>query len=241
MKPQTHSLPEEHSLVVHGVERSYLVYHPEKTPGSIVLVCHGNGGTALGFATKYRLHTHLTGSITIYIQGIPGIGGGFDPKGLKNGWQRKAGDGADRDLHFIDALVPHLRMTYPELKDELFAFGHSNGGRFVYLLWSMRAEYFKGFIINAHQGVDLLSMALARRAMVITGSQDKVVNNANQLKSAEMIKQLLEADEAKVINEQLTVYTNTHSGYFLYHYIHPGGHDVPKSALPFVAEFISKQ
>jgi polyhydroxybutyrate depolymerase len=240
MKQKTNILPEERSMIVQGVERQILVYKPEQIASNIVLVFHGNGGTALGFANKYHLHNHLTESITIYIQGIPGIGGGFDPKGLKNGWQRKVGDGADRDLHFIDVLVPQLRLDYPDLKEKIFAFGHSNGGRFVYLLWSMRAEYFKGFIINAHQGVDLLTLALARRAMVLTGKQDKVVNNANQLKSAEMVKEILQIDESRIINEQLTVYSNSHSGYFLYHYIHPGGHDVPKSALPFVDDFLLK-
>jgi len=232
---------EEKSFMVLGVERQFLVYNPVHTATNIVLVFHGNGGTALGFANKYHIHNHLTESITVYIQGIPGIGGGFDPKGLKNGWQRKAGDGGDRDLHFMDVLIPQLRLSYPGLKESIFAFGHSNGGRFVYLLWSLRAEYFKGFIINAHQGVDLLALALARKCMVITGSQDKVVNNANQLKSADMIKQILETDESKVVNEQLTIYTNSHSEYFLYHYIHGGGHDVPKSALPFVNEFMLKR
>lgn len=240
MKQKSTVLPEEKSLIINGVERPYLVYNPEHPASNIVLVFHGNGGTALGFANKYHLHDHLTESITIYIQGIPGIGGGFDPKGLKNGWQRKAGDGNDRDIHFMDALIPQLRLNHPGLKDNIFAFGHSNGGRFVYLLWSLRAEYFKGFIINAHQGVDLLPLVLARCAMVLTGRQDKVVNNANQLKSAELIKQLLETDTSKTINEQLTIYSNSHSGYFLYHYIHPGGHDVPKSALPFVEDFILK-
>lgn len=240
MKQKSNILPEEKSMIVQGVERQFLVYRPEQIASNIVLVFHGNGGTAIGFANKYHLHNHLTESITIYIQGIPGIGGGFDPKGLKNGWQRKAGDGADRDVHFIDVLVPHLRLEYPDLKEKIFAFGHSNGGRFVYLLWSLRAEYFKGFIINAHQGVDILALALARRAMVLTGKQDKVVNNTNQLKSAEMIKEILQIDETRIINEQLTVYTNSRSDYFLYHYIHPGGHDVPKSALPYVDDFILK-
>lgn len=237
-KAKSNSIPEEQSITVNGVERQFLVYQPEGKAKNIVLIFHGNGGTALGFATKYRIHDVLTESITIYIQGIPGIGGGFDPKGLKNGWQRKAGDGDDRDIHFIDALIPYLAKKYPESKDRIFAFGHSNGGRFVYLLLSLRPHYFNGFVINAHQGTDLLSEAKTNQVMILTGAQDKVVNNANQLKSAELIKQLFSADETEVISDQLSIYSNKASGKKLHHYIHPGGHDVPKTALPFIVEFI---
>lgn len=227
------------SIRIADVQREYLLCIPEQAPAGIVLVFHGNGGTAEGFSNKYHLQKAFPDFIVVYIQGIPGIGGGFDPKGLKNGWQRKAGEGEDRDLRLIDVLVPELLREWPFLHDRIFAFGHSNGGRFVYLLWNQRPSLFRGFIINAHQGTDLLNQALPKNAMVLTGEKDRVVNNANQLKSAEMIRIRLETDQEKKINDQLTIYSNSSTGLCLYHYIHAGGHDLPKTAVPFIGKFLS--
>jgi len=228
-----------HTFEVNGTTRSYLSNDEVPTPKYIVIVFHGNGGTAEGFAKKYVLQNIFSEGLIVYLQGIPGIGGGFDPKGLKNGWQRKKGDGDDRDLYAIDMLVKHLKSTYPKLKDKIYAMGHSNGGRFTYLLWSERAGLFNGFIINAHQGVDLLGAELEpRSAMIITGRQDRVVNNANQLKSADLVQSLLQCDSHEIINDELTIYRNIKTGLRLHHYIHLGGHDLPKPALKFIAAFL---
>lgn len=229
---------ETHAFTAAGKDRTYLQFVPA-SPENIILVFHGNGGTADGFAKKYVLEKYCSRSVVIYMEGIPGIGGGFDPKGLKNGWQRKKGDGEDRDLFAIDELVGILKKDFPKLKDRIYAMGHSNGGRFTYLLWSERPDAFKGFIINAHQGVDLLEAGLQpKSAMIITGKQDRVVNHVNQLKSAELIKQLIQFNHTQPVNDELTIYSNTKTKLHLNHFIHPGGHDVPKPALPFVANFI---
>lgn len=230
-----------HGFEAAGKERTYWSNEPASPPQFILIVFHGNGGTAEGFANKYMLHGMMPEGLIVYLQGIPGIGGGFDPKGLKNGWQRKKGDGDDRDLYAIDVLIKDLIAQYPDLKDKIFALGHSNGGRFTYLLWSQRPALFKGFIINAHQGVDLIEAGIEpRSAMVITGRQDKVVNNANQLKSAELVKTLLQCDQSRVVNGELTIYSSKLNALSLYHYIHIGGHDLPKPALKFVQTFIEQ-
>lgn len=227
-----------HSFFVNEVERSYIKSEPTD-PKNIVIVFHGNGGTADGFQKKYVLEKYFTHSIVIYLQGIPGIGGGFDPKGLKNGWQRKSGDGNDRDLKAIDVLVPALVREYPELRNQVYAMGHSNGGRFVYLLWNQRPDLFKGFIINAHQGVDLLENSVpAKSAFICTGIQDKVVNNANQMKSVDLIKGALHFQDIEKKSDQLTVYTGIGKSIRLFHFIHAGGHDLPKTGLPWINEFL---
>ena len=231
-----------HTFEVNGKERTYLSNETPESPSFILIVFHGNGGTADGFAKKYAIHSLMPDGLIIYLQGIPGIGGGFDPKGLKNGWQRKKGDGEDRDLNAIDVLVNDLINKYPSLKNNVFAMGHSNGGRFTYLLWSERASLFKGFIINAHQGIDLIEAGIhPKSGMIITGRQDKVVNNVNQLKSAELIKALLKCDQSEVINDELTKYSSSKNDYTLYHYIHLGGHDLAKPALKYVAEFLGQE
>ncbi|MEO5583519.1 MAG: hypothetical protein ABIR66_12575 [Saprospiraceae bacterium] len=241
MKKNEVQVLHEHIFNVHGKTRTYLSTEPAVDPRFALIVFHGNGGSAEGFAKKYPLHGSMPDGLIIYFQGIPGIGGGFDPKGLKNGWQRKKGDGEDRDLFAIDVLVKEIISKYPRLKDHFYAMGHSNGGRFTYLLWSERASLFNGFIINAHQGVDLIEKGIElRTSMIITGRQDRVVNNANQFKSVELIKNILQPDNTKSINEVLTIYSNNKSGLRLHHYIHGGGHDLPKTALPFVADFLNK-
>ena len=227
-----------HSFYVNGAERNYIKVEP-LNPINIVIVFHGNGGTAEGFQKKYTLEKVFTQSILVYFQGIPGIGGGFDPKGLKNGWQRKTGDGDDRDLKAIDILIKELPKEYPGLQNQIYAMGHSNGGRFTYLLWNQRPELFKGFVINAHQATDLFEKSIPpKSAFISTGSQDKVVNNANQMKSATMVIDALTLSNIVNKTDQLTVYRNTNKQIRLYHYIHSGGHDLPKAALPYINEFL---
>jgi len=229
-----------HSFLVNGTERNYIKAEPFD-PKNIVFVFHGNGGTADGFKKKYVLEKVFTRSVVIYLQGIPGIGGGFDPKGLKNGWQRKSGDGDDRDLKAIDILLPIVLKEYPDLKNQIYAMGHSNGGRFVYLLWNQRPALFNGFIINAHQGVDLLEQSVPpKSAFICTGSQDKVVNNSNQMKSVAIIKEALLLQSIENKTDQLTVYTDKGKSISLFHYIHAGGHDLPKLVLPWINEFLIK-
>lgn len=166
------------SFEVNGVGRVYLSNTPLEPPIFILIVFHGNGGTPECSAKKYPLHAVLKEGLIVYLQRILIIGGGFDPKGLKNSWQRKKGDGDDRDLYVIDALVKELVTTYPQLKDRIYAMGHNNGGRFTYLHWSERSSLFMGFIINAHQGVDLIEAGIEPgSAMILTGRQDRVVHN----------------------------------------------------------------
>lgn len=238
MKNSDLPIPTLHSFTLNGVERNYLKAAASDAK-NIVIVFHGNGGTAEGFQKKYVLEKHFTSSIVIYLQGIPGIGGGFDPKGLKNGWQRKQGDGDDRDIKAIEILINLLAKEYPNLKNHIWAMGHSNGARFTYLLWHLKTDLFEGFIINAHQGVDLLEQQVnAKPAFVCTGKQDKVVNNANQLKSVEIIKNQLQLTTINKTSEELTVYSNG-KGDKVAHYIHAGGHDLPKSVLSYMNEFMN--
>ncbi len=226
------------SILVNGVERIYL-QSDTPHPKYAVIVFHGNGGTAEGFAKKYGIEKTLDNALVIYLQGIPGIGGGFDPKGLKNGWQRKKGDGDDRDLYALDALVHKISIEFPFLENKIYAMGHSNGGRLTYLLWNQRPDLFAGFIVNAHQGVDLLEQTvIPKNAFIITGKQDRVVNNANQMKSVDIIKSTLNLHEKNLINDELTIYSDKAKSLNLGHYIHPGGHDLPKTALKFLKEYL---
>lgn len=226
-----------HSFQVNGTERNY-IKAINGNPSKIIIVFHGNGGSADGFQKKYTLEKYFTDSILIYLQGIPGIAGGFDRQGLKNGWQRKKGDGDDRDLKAMEILISALKKEYPTLKGDIWAMGHSNGGRFTYLLWNQMSDLFKGFIINAHQGVDLLETSVPQKlAFIITGKQDKVVNNANQMKSVDIICKTLELDQVDSQSDELKIYSNDQGGK-VGHYIHGGGHDLPKSVLGVVNEFL---
>lgn len=237
MKKEKISIPiTPGSFDVQGVERNYLLAENESAD-SIILVFHGNGGTADGFAKKYALEKVFIHSHIIYLQGIPGIGGGFDPKGLKNGWQRKKGDGNDRDLIAIDILIKLLTTKYPELKNKIYAMGHSNGGRFAYLLWQQRPEHFAGFIINAHQATDLFTEVLTpKSAFISTGKKDNVVNNANQFKTVDIVKSKLDLRAANVIDDALHIYNQPGTAIKLVHFIHEGGHDLPKTALRMIQE-----
>ena len=65
----------ERSIVVNGVERSFLVYRPTRvvlTPAPLVIVVHGLGNTAHGVAQQshFDLQAEKSGFIAIFPQGL---------------------------------------------------------------------------------------------------------------------------------------------------------------------------
>src|SRR5947209_18506022 len=91
--------PRQLTIKVDGIERHALVFAPGSNTANkipLLLVFHGHGGSANGFAQHGALHKAWPEALVVYPQGIP-ISTGVDPKGLKPGWQRKRGEVGNRD------------------------------------------------------------------------------------------------------------------------------------------------
>src|SRR5260370_8326604 len=81
-------------------------------------------------------------AIVVYPQGLPTPGIIMDPKGERPGWQREPGQEHDRDLKFVDAILPKLREKYSVDPFRIYATGFSTGRIFPYLLLSPRPTPF---------------------------------------------------------------------------------------------------
>lgn len=98
----------------------------------LLLAYHGLGGSAEGFAENSHFDELWPEAIRVYPQGVFRV---FPRPGFRgDGWQIRAGELADRDLRFFDALLSWLAERYCIEPRAVFATGFSNGGFFSNLL-----------------------------------------------------------------------------------------------------------
>ena len=145
---QAQAEPQTLALQVEGVQRTALVYAPESSrskPAPLVFCWHGHGGGSRQAALSFQMHRNWPGAISVYPQGLP-TSTKNDPDGARNGWQITSnGPLGGRDLKFFDALFARLQKDYRVDLDRVYCMGHSNGGRFTYVLWQARGDVFAAF------------------------------------------------------------------------------------------------
>jgi polyhydroxybutyrate depolymerase len=117
------------SLRVDGVERSYFLYvpagHHRSASPALVLVFHGAGGRAQGFArhTGFSAVAEREGFIVAY------------PQGLERRWNDGRGNGTPHDdVGFVRALLDTLQRELGIDPHRIYATGISNGAMFSYRL-----------------------------------------------------------------------------------------------------------
>jgi len=149
------------TFTIAGVERQAIVYANSKPTGGagapVVFVFHGHGGNAQNAARRFRIHELWPEAVVIYMQGIPGVQGITDPEGTRNGWQKNPGELGDRDLKFFDAALELAQKKYKADPNRVYVLGHSNGGRFVNLLWNMRGDKIAALCSAAGPGGRLIA------------------------------------------------------------------------------------
>lgn len=228
------------TFMVEGVERQALVFENSvKAPAAgapLVLVFHGHGGNARAAARKFRFHELWPEAVVAYMQGQPGVVGITDAEGRRNGWQKSPGELNDRDVKFVDAALAQLAKQYKIDPARIYAMGHSNGARFVNVLWNMRGDKFAAFASAAAQGGTLLKGVKPKPVFLLAGERDPIVPFQGQMLSVNYIRRLFEIDPQKTV-------TAGHASYEygkqseLVAYLHPGGHEVPDAALPLMVKF----
>jgi polyhydroxybutyrate depolymerase len=236
--------PVNQSFIVDGLRRTALIYPnavpAPKTGAPLLLVFHGHGGRVRGTARRFNLQGLWPEAVVAYLQGLPGVVGITDAEGKLPGWQKNPGELSDRDVKFVDAALDQIQKQYKTDPNRVYALGHSNGARFVNVLWKMRAEKFAAFCSAAGQGGLMLRGATPKPIFIIAGEKDQLVPYRGQLLSVELIRRLLETDSSKAKTEGYLRTEPGINGTELMTYLHPGGHEFPQAALPLAVRFFKR-
>ncbi|MGV3613806.1 MAG: alpha/beta hydrolase family esterase [Fimbriimonas sp.] len=228
------------TIRVDGVEREALVCASNSAkPAPLVFAFHGYGGNMRRAAANFRLHEHWPEAVVVYLQGLPSLNP-RDPANQRPGWDVMRAQNDNRDVRFVDALLADLKKDYKIDEKRVFAMGHSNGGRFGYLLWGQRGDTFRAFSMCGSNSVGFEDRLKPKSAFLIGGLGDATVPIANQRRTAAFLMDLLKVDPAPARSSE---------GYKLYKgagnlelatYFHSGGHEYPADAGKMVVDFFRR-
>lgn len=229
-----------------GLTREALVYAPvgaAKKASPLVFAFHGHGGNMVNSSRSFAIHLSWPEALVVYPQGIPTPGRLTDPEGKKSGWQSQAGDQQDRDLAFFDVLLEKLQADYAVDSKRVYSTGHSNGGGFTYLLWAMRGEQLAAVApsgaARARSG-NAAALLKPKPAMHLAGADDPLVKFAWQEASMKAIRQINGCEELGTPWDEHSMLYTSSSGTPFVSYIHPGGHEFPRQAVPQIVRFFQE-
>lgn len=234
---------EKKTWTVDGVERTALVHVPKDAEKSeaglpLVFVFHGHGGGSKHVATRFALHQAWPEAICVYPQGLPTAVPKIDPEGKLPGWQKYIGDQADRDLKLFDAMLETLKKEQKVDAKRIYSAGHSNGAFFSYTLAAARGEQLAAIApIAGTMNLRDLPQYKPTPIFHVAGETDPIVKFAAQERSLEQARKLNGCEaEGKKEGEFCTRYASE-KGAVVVTYIHQGGHEIPREAVPKIAEF----
>jgi polyhydroxybutyrate depolymerase len=226
-------------LKIEDTARTALVYAPaaaKEKAVPVVFVFHGHGGSMLNAARSFAMHRHWPEAIAVYPQGLPTPGKLTDPEGKRAGWQSAAGVQGDRDFKFFDALLTKLKTNYKVDEKRLYCTGHSNGGQFTYLLWAERGDQFAAFAPSAAV-MNRPRELKPKPAMHLAGEKDELVKYRWQTAMMQAVRRRNGCDATGAAwGEHSTLYASK-AGTPVVTYIHPGGHEFPREAVPQMVKF----
>lgn len=229
--------PEVKTIKVDGVEREALISAPSSTTAApLVLAFHGYGGNMRKAESTFRLHEAWPEAVVVYMQGLP-TKKPNDPENPRPGWDVMNPPPGNRDVKFVDALLADLKKSYKIDEKQVFAMGHSNGGRFCYLLWAERPDVFRAFSICGSNSVGFDTLLKPKSAFLIGGANDTTVPFANQQKTASFLMDLLKVDPAPVSSSGDYKSYKAPANLQFATYFHSGGHEYPADAGKMVADF----
>jgi polyhydroxybutyrate depolymerase len=191
-------------------------------------------------ARMFRYETLWPEAIVVYPQGLNTPGLLSDPDGQRPGWQHSPGNQSDRDLKFLDAMLSSLKEDYRVDTKRLYATGHSNGGAFTYLLWTVRGDLFAAVAPCAAAMRDVTTPAKPKPVLHLAGEEDPTVKFEWQKRTMERLRRLNECDEGKPWEKYCTRYESKISAPVVT-YIHPGKHEYPREASAVIVKFFKEQ
>ena len=232
--------PEFQNFDVNGLKRGAIVVAPDsKKAAPLVFVFHGHGGNMLQAKRSFGIDKLWPEAIVVYPQGLP-TKGRTDPEGKKNGWQQQKGEYDDRDLAFFDVMLATLNKEHKIDRKRVYVTGHSNGGRFTYLLWAQRGDTFAAVAPSGSPATGLIRDLKPLSAFFIAGENDQLVSFASQRFSINAIRPILKTDESKAKTNGLVHIEPGPGGIELGTYFYPGTHTYPQEAAVKTVEFFKR-
>jgi polyhydroxybutyrate depolymerase len=233
--------PNVETFNVGGVQRQAIVAVPtdNSKPAPLVFVFHGHGGSMRSSSRGFQIERLWPEAIVVYPDGLPSKGM-TDPQGLKQGWQQSAGDSSGRDLAFFDTMLSTMKKEHRVDAKRIYTMGHSNGGRFTYLLWAERGDTFAAVAPSASPAIGLVTKFNPLPAFVVAGEKDQIVPFASQQLSIDAIRRLLKTDASKAKVDGFCHLESGLNGLELGTYIFPGPHSFPPAAVPMVVDFFKR-
>lgn len=232
------------TFLVNGQERQALIFEPqiksEKTP--ILFVFHGHGGNMNFAAKRINFQDYYKEAVVVFMQGLPGRKVPIiDPTGTKNGWQINPGEQENRDILFFDEVLKQLSNEGTIDKQKIFLVGHSNGARFVNVLWKERGEKITAIITVSAQGGMMIREAKPISVWMSMGKKDSIVPFKNQEMSIPIVENILHTDKNKAKTEDDITYYPGIKNTELAVEIRNEGHEFPQKSIVKMVEFLKRQ
>ncbi|HVT13725.1 MAG TPA: dienelactone hydrolase family protein [Fimbriimonadaceae bacterium] len=226
---------------INGVQREAMVVAPTSGsgPAPLVFVFHGHGGNMRNARRTMTVDRLWPQAIVVYPQGLPSKGK-TDPQGVRNGWQQNPKDADGRDLAFFDAMLASMKKEFKVDSKRVYVTGHSNGGRFTYLLWAERGDTFAAVAPCSSPAIGLIRNLKPKPAFITAGEQDKIVSFQSQEFSINAVRRILQTDPAKAKKNGYTTLEPGPNGMELGTYIFPGPHSYPSDAVAQAVEFFKR-
>lgn len=233
----------ERTYTIEGISRKCIVYEPqqktEKAP--VVFVFHGHGGTMKHASKVMNFQDEFPEAVVIFMQGIPGTSGYVvDKEGLLSGWQMFPNDSGNRDVLFFDNILKDVQKNYEIDEQKIYLVGHSNGARFVNVLWKERGDQLAGIISVAAQGGFMIKGAQPISVWMSLGKNDPLVSYDFQKKSIPMVMKNLEIDSTKVQTKgDLKIYKGAKNTELIVEE-RDAGHEFPQKSIPEMVAFMKR-
>ena len=241
---QALAVPVTRKYQVDGVERTAIIFPGSKArtaTSPVVLAFHGFGGTAAHMAERMaKLQKAWPEATVVYPQGLPVASSGL--KRTAPGWQKAPGVDKDRDVHFIDTLLPDLIARYKVDERRIYVTGMSNGALFTFLLLTVRPEKFAAFAPVAGACGFVRTATVPRPVIMINGTQDTLVRFSWAEGTRDILRRLNGCGENTVEwAPGYHSYQPCTSGQPLIFHAFDGGHSWPPDATTHIVQFFKEQ
>jgi len=226
--------PDTIHIDVHGVDRVAYAFAPSQPSTAkppMIFMFHGHGGSAQTCMQRFYMEKRWPEAVVVYCDGLPVSTAGGDGKG----WVLEP-TANNRDIQFFDALLPKVLDQYHGDPKRVFAWGFSNGGMFMYTLWTMRAEKFAAFCPSGSAiAVDGIRLSVPKPAfMTISGNDPIVPPDYQEAAWQEIEKADRTAKTGTPYGDGGTYFKGT-APVVLWRY--NGGHEFPFESFPKLIEF----
>jgi polyhydroxybutyrate depolymerase len=227
------SPPKEIHLKIDGRDRLAYVIAPSAHTSAkppVIFMFHGHGGSAQRCMDRFGMEKRWPQAVVVYCDGLPINGGG----GLAQGWEIDTIE-RNRDIKYFDALLPEVLSEYHADPKKVFAWGFSNGGMFMYTLWSMRPDKIAAFCASgACFANNDIHLDVPKPAFITLSANDPIVPPNLQEAAFEQVEK---TDRSAKSGRHFGAGTLLKGAKPVVVWRYNGGHEFPFESFPKLIEF----